>query len=275
MRIIAAYLLAAVLLGGCAIAPGEQVVTKTEAKTVAETDLYSVVTYEDGSYGIRVSNKIYNQAQLADNNNGMPLSIKYESVQEMRDSVLGGKFTETELVWMQKHYPKNAYGEVTLFDPNELYHIVLPGNGRLNAVSFYGEEYNFGFEAGFFSGTLRVSSKERYEEYEKKYHPEKSTTMKLLWTEDDPNTQGKIYYMETSIGVVIKYTVFPVSGEYGKFTVCQKETITGSDPSAWAYYWGEYNGTYVTGHIQTLIERATPEWFQNFGLKPFVETAAE
>ena len=77
--------------------------------------------------------------------------------------------------------------------------------------------------------------------------------------------------MESSIGVVIQYTVFPVSGEYGKFTVCQKETITGSDPSAWAYYWGEYNGTYVTGRIQTLIERATPEWFQNFGLKPFVE----
>ena len=56
IRIIAACLLAIVLLGGCAIVP--------EAKTVAETDLYSVVTYEDGSCGIRVSNKIYIQTLI-------------------------------------------------------------------------------------------------------------------------------------------------------------------------------------------------------------------
>lgn len=259
-KIMFALTLALVLLVGCA-AP---------SKVFVDQEQYDIWE-NSGSYSLRVDTAIRTSAEKSGNIGAAvsPTPILFASVQEMRSAVLGGKFTKSQLITMQKYFSKNSMGEVILFDLNNMSDIVLPEGTELESVQFTGSGYTFSFQGDGFTGFLNLITKERLEEYDKSLNKER-TTNKVVKTEE-PAENVKCYYVEGASGVR-KHTQYTVSSEYGTFTVCESDPIVGTDLTLCIRYWGEYNGTCFYGSIVDPSERPSPEWFQSFGLKPYVET---
>ena len=256
-----ALVLAPVLLAGCTAAPAEQI--------VADADLYSVVSYSD-SFVLRMKSELSNGTVNSGGAAKAPSEVfAYPSLSAMKTAVTEGKFTEKQLAYIQKSFAKNEKGEVKLFDMNKLCDIVLPQGAEVTEIRWTGKNYSFSFETEDFSGKLRVTDKESMEMYAQRGDMTK-TNMKVLKTEDDPSRNAKIYYVEGAAAVQ-KYTQYTISGEYGTFTVSEADPVPEAELSLIIRYWGEYNGVYFDGQIVDPAVRPTYEWFQNFGLKPYVE----
>lgn len=260
-KMIFATMLALVLLAGCVAAPTEQI--------VAETDQYSVVAYGD-SYALRMKK---DESGGAANVGGTAISptevFLYPSLKAMKTAVIEGKFTEKQLAYIQKSFVKNEKDEVQLFDMNKLCDIVLPQGAEVTEIRWLGKFYVFSFQTKTFSGSLRISTRESTEYYARMGDMSK-TDLKVLKTEKDPSRNATIYYVEGAAAVQ-KFTQYTISGEYGTFTVSEADAVPEADLSLIFRYWGEYNGIYFDGAIVDPAVRPSYEWFQEFGLKPYVE----
>ena len=242
----------------------------SRATVVVDREKYEIWEYE-GSFSLNVADSI--RKKVASGSNGgfaiAPEHIYFDSVQEMRTTILEGKFTEDQLIIMQKYFSKNSMGEIVLFDLNNMCDIVLPEGVELKEITFYGANYCFDFQGSGLTGHLNLASKETLEWNEKAYNPERMMH-KVVKVEEDPARNAKIYYIEGNMGVR-KHTTYTVSTEYGTFRVCECDSILGTDIFASIHFWGEYKGSCFVGTIRAPFKQLPSDWFQNFGLKPFVE----
>jgi hypothetical protein len=257
-KIMFALTLALVLLAGCIAAPTEQILAKTER--------YSVVD-NGGSYSLRFYDQSSGNASSGANMSVKPEEFLFSSLGEMKAAVLEGKFTDQQMQYIGTHFSKNEKGDVLLFDMDNLCDISLPEGAEVTQISWKGKNYTFSFKTKDFTGDLMVCEKSSMESYAAKNDVARKQE-KIVKTEEDPAHNGKIYYVEGGVGVR-KHTQHTYSRENGMITVCVCDKV--SDLSLAIRFWGEYNGVYFYGAIMDAHEAPSYEWFQNFGLKPFVE----
>ena len=101
--------------------------------------LYELYRKNDGIY-IRVSEELKANGTSEGGLVAVP-NVRFSSLAEMKERIIGGKLTENELKQIQSFPKDSATAEIGIWDPNRLFSPVLPGGMQYGNVIWYGQSY--------------------------------------------------------------------------------------------------------------------------------------
>jgi hypothetical protein len=231
-------------------------------EVIAENDNYTVYL-KDGEYSLSLREE-------ADQNNASGSTIvynpKFSSLQEMKQAILAGDFSELEMASIQ-HYPKNAEGAVKVCNLNKLYTPILPSGMSISNIIWYGESYEFRIDTQqTLSCLITCVTKESFEEDIKEFTEYTSNeNIEILATYEDPQTGGTVYEYETILGYRSRDTLYTIQTETKKICVLEEYEYK------FVTIWVEDNGVNYIISLYDLDSRPTVDFVKSLGLVPYVE----
>ena len=242
--------------------------------SILENSQYAIIE-DDGEYSLRYhDDELKNYWENKQGSIAVP-TIKFSSIDEMKKSIEEGQFTIDELIGMQL-FAKNSRGETKICNLNSLFDVTLPDGVPLESVTWFGQEYSFGF-GGRFTGELGICSQKWYnsEIDVRKYEKNEKLTIVSKNVIEDRN--ATVYICRNTNGVSFKdiqYT-YTDKDKVIHFNELYMFSDYASDIPTRIDFCGCVNGQYFAGSIRGFSSRPTYEWLQSFGLTPYVETETE
>ena len=156
-------------------------------------------------------------------------SLKFSSAAEMRDKLLSGNLTESEVKTLGSFAKNETTGKIELCNLNQLYEPIM-GKGSVNFVTLRGKEYSFSvtLPSGY-SGYFMMFSEDKYQELmdeklELIYKNEKVTVTKDEQI-TDRNAREISFYTSASNGKMVIYTK---TDTYGTYTIIEEYLLSHS-----------------------------------------------
>ena len=245
----------------------------SNAKEITQynTPLYSI-TVKDGRYNLTPKTPLSNvNASIG---SSYP---KFHSLDEMRESIISGSFTEHELYTLSRA-SQSADGRIEICDLDNLYKCTAPAEFSLKNITWRGKSYDFHFSSEKVWGGVYCYNKEEYtEKYNEGYQDFLlNPNVTLIKQEEIKERSATVYYCNTS-RAELKYICYEI-GVGDKKMFIQEEYLlkirdntekVSSDIPSTIYFWGTENGGYFYGIFFDFTERPSVEWLCEFGITPY------
>ena len=258
-----------VSLCGCANVkdPGVEIY-RNEQFAVKEHNGEQYLDFHNDSY--RIAADATSQNELISGH-----SISFSSVKEMKDCIELGKFTEEDLIAMQK-YVKASNGKVAICNTKNLYDLKMPENTSLTKINWYGATYTFIAEKGPVKIKVQLVSKEHWDKYIASWDVENNSNLEIVSKEVDPNGATTIVYDNLSFNYRSKIVRYTATINGNTITYMENYDYERSETLPWGMtFWGESNGAYFYGTVSDFDETPSREWLTSFTVVPYVETVTE
>lgn len=251
---------------------------KLDSCIIVEYDTYTIEK-KDGVYSLHFKNDPESPADpIKESASGGYSNPHFSSVTEMKEFVLSGQLSETQLYALKigALYNKNDDGSLKLCNLDALYDVRLPENVDIEEVIWKGFCYDFDFESddgpyGYIGYCDEYS-------YDREYQDHYVNIMEgqyggSEWQVEERNATVTRHSNTTGSYTTIRYKI-----ESGEWTVHVRELHKGGyweeSTPVHIYLFGNNGTEYFDGWIAGFTERPSVQWLSSFGLTPYVEDAS-
>ena len=207
-------------------------------------------------------------------------SVIFDSLREMKDSVINGKLTEEQLMTVAS-FEKNEDGSIKICDMQKLYAPKAPAGFEVSKVTWSGETYAFILQNNGIAVSLTYLTEDGYNakyEESKSFADNKNITVQK--TENIAERNAVATYYTTSVASIKKLTydikiddtVLHIEEEYIleiKNNVLETSETVPHDISV--YGENKENGTRFFVYVSDLAERPSIEWLSCFDMEAYKE----
>lgn len=262
-------------LHGCSVKTKETPKSGDSLHTAEETQydtlLYSI-TVEDGQYYLTPkTTQSHVDASMA-----FPVP-EFQSIGEMRQSIINGSFTDQELYALSRH-SQRPDGGIQICDVDHLYECTAPDEFVLDKIQWYGKHYSWELTDETVRGVIYCYNEEEYtENLNKKYKDFLSNPhVTLIEQQETDERSATVYYGKTSYAKV-KDICYAICVGDKKMLIQERYLLetevdgveVSSDVPRIIEFWGIENGGYFYGYFFYFKERPSVEWLSEFGITPY------
>lgn len=239
---------------------------------VLSNDQYSIME-EDGQHYMKLHKAVsVTSGSTSAGTAQAPYVIKFSSLEEMKNAITEGTFTEEQLAHMQANFPSNKRGNVLLCNVNKLYSATVPAGIDVGPIHWYGDNYKFIISE---EANISFCDKEAHDEFAKACDIE-SGKAKIISVTTIEDRNAKVVTFENLAGAPRKMVTYNHTSGGKTITVAEQYNLDESETVPYSIsFWGNCDGAYFTGYMYGFTERPSYEWVTSFGLKPYVETETE
>lgn len=199
-------------------------------------------------------------------------SPAFQSIQEMQDSILGGKLTKENLYYIWQHFPYDSDNDFYILDPYNIPVPKIPSGMRLTWVNWHESSWSFYFHS---TSDLWLSMDCCEQTKEHNIRDEVNNRLKqmkkyIYKTEQIQDRNATVYYhySTTNQNWKEKTILYDLSSE-GKQLLIYENYIYVKDTVIWyTDFFGIENGVYFTGRIDDADSRLSVEFLQSIGISP-------
>ena len=254
---------------------------KTKVPTHYDTPLYSI-TVEDGRHKL-----IFKDTPPTLNippNFGVSLRLiypKFQSVEQMRQAIITGSFTEPELIALT--FASDAAEGIEICDPDHLYEVIAPEDFSLDYISWHGKDYYFDLNGETAQGSIHCYNQEDYEEDFSNGYKDFLTNSNITITKKQItlNRLATVYYGHTDVAK-FKFICYELRAGNKKMYIQEEYLLehensdepVSSDVPTTIGFWGTEDGGYFHGYFTNFTERPSVKWLKQFGIIPYEASAS-
>lgn len=200
---------------------------------------------------------------------------EYQSVEEMRQAIITGSFTEQELIALT--FASDAAEGIEICDPDQLYEFKTPEELKLKKISWYGKSYHCQLTGETSRGSVHCYDEEDYaaslSEGYKDFLSNPNVT--ITWRQKTLNRLASVYYGHTDVAK-FKFICYELRAGDKKMYIQEEYLLEIKDDRApvsstvpdTVRFWGEENSGYFRGYFSDFTERPSTKWLREFGLSP-------
>ena len=178
-------------------------------EVVAENDVYMILKDKnsDENYFLRATQRTYKQwkysygRQLEKLSAG-PYKIGFDSLAEMKEWLLNGKMSSTQLFWLYRNGAQNSDDDTYIINPEDMREVVAPEGFAREKLYYYGRYISYSYSHPETSKHLSISvcDKASYEAYlawlDQDYYSEDGRTILRQGVLDDYKDADYVTYVE-------------------------------------------------------------------------------
>ena len=212
---------------------------------------------------------------------GVSLALDYptfQSVAQMRKTIITGAFTETELIALT--FGKDATDGIEICDPDQLYEATVPEEFTLNHITLQGTDYSFDFRSETVQACIHCYNQEDYEEEFNSGYKDFLTNSNITITKKQItlNRFATVYYGHTDVAK-FKFICYELCAGSKKMYIQEeylleieedRQPVSSRVPDT-IHIWGEENGGYFHGYFTDFTERPSVRWLREIGIKPYTD----
>ena len=211
-------------------------------------------------------------------NFGVSIGLMYpefQSVEEMRQAIITGEFTEVELIALT--FASDAAQGIEICDPDQLYEFNAPEELELQKIKWLGKHYHGQLTGETVRGSITCYDEEDYSESLAEGYKDFLTNPNVTITRKYKtiNRLASVYYGHTD-RAKFKYVCYELRAGNKKMYIQEEYLLEIQDdrlpvsstvPDT-VYFWGEENSGYFHGCFFDFTERPSLKWLKEFGLTP-------
>lgn len=264
--IVASTLVA--LLCGCSSQTNEKLQNDTYYNTPSHS-----ITVKDGQYNLTP------KTPLSDVDASMALVYpQFTSVEEMKQAIITGSFTEEELYALSLNSPSGDSG-IEIYNLDHLYECTAPAEFSLENITWYGKYYVFALSCEKMWGGIDCYNEDEYTvKFANEYKDFLSNpNLTFIKQEEIEERSATVYYYNTD-RAELKYICYDICIGNKKIYVQEEYVLEikddvlkeSSDVPLRIEFWGTEHSGYFSGIFFDVKERPTVEWLCEFGITPYV-----
>ena len=247
----------------------------TDAYSITESDGALYLNFTDGYLATREQ---INNCHLGE--------LRFDSLEDMRQSFLHNEFESAEYVIMQSAFKKTDEG-IRLCDMNALWDAQKPASTQVSSVSLLGEYYDHHLrEDGMFSfGWIHYTSEQQRESLKERDYIQYNRSYRTVTRKETAEFDGVPceivesnseyeYYRDIYLDIEEEgKTVFVVLRYLIDYTNDDGKLSPSETAPARVLMYGEQNGASFVVSLYEFSQTPSFEWLSSFGLIPFTPSA--
>lgn len=235
---------------------------------VSETAKYNI--YFDGTdYILRLDDSLHSST-IPEYEPGTQIVVQYptfSSVDEMKEAILKGNFSEQDLGIMTTVFERNSSGDIVICNPSVIYAPTIPLNASIYRIEWYGEHYCYTFSDGSYTGSFSFCSESDYTKEMEKNHTKfyENERVNLTSTSKENDRDSTVFYYITSTGEMKNIHYSFTNKEQGiHVSFCERYRLYESPTTPTSIHFAGYqNGVFFYGSFYGLDSRPSYEWLQS------------
>lgn len=237
---------------------------------------YEIVV-DDGEYYLIMDSTIKDANKEIGTGLTVSPSISFDSIDEMKNDIITGNFTEQELEQLAQ-FDTDDTGRIRLFDLNELYAPICPFKIDSYRVTWDGNSYCFCVDDPNTELHLchSICSKSYFDEYVNDYsnflteHP----AIDLVSQSTEPDRNAMVYVYGDNIELQFKFVYYPLTVDNQTLHIGEYYSLVESaDIPDYVNILGTNGDVYFNIQLYHLQERPSIEWLSELGAQEYIETS--
>ena len=199
-------------------------------------------------------------------------SPEFRSIQEMQDSILGGKLTKENLYHIWQNFPYDSDRDFYILDPYNIPAPQIPSGMQLSWVVWGKSSCHFSFRS---TSDLWISMDCCEQTKEHNVHTKFDQNLKKLkeyiyQTEQIQDRNATVYYHYDTIieNRKEKTILYDLSTEGKQLVIYERYNNVNDTVPAFTDFCGIENGVYFTGRIEDADSPLSVEFLQSIGIFP-------